>query len=194
MSFSGDANTPFDRATQSLTLALGFVWLTDMMLVFFVNSVFAGTAGFCDAESSEKNSSFTFLLVLQVALMLPVMFYFHEASLYDYAERQEEFGTSKPVTLMGAFLSYLASQLIILYIMANVFLLGPEPHIETLAPTPAPPPALLFIGGGRSVTAPPVPPRRTYMSNAWQNLLLFVSTMLFFATLVLVIRFKRTKY
>ena len=110
---------------ESLRLTLGFVFFTDVMLVFFLETVLQDTMGYCDSSGADKSSGFSFMLVIQLALMVPVVYYYHRCAMFDYVEKQSEYAVSSSSFLVGSFFSYLFSQSAILFLMVRTFLNGP---------------------------------------------------------------------
>lgn len=181
--YSGGSNSDSARSAHSLTLALVFVWLTDIVLALFVNSVFENTTGFCSTDATDKLGSFGPMIILLLGLMLPVVYYFHETALYNHSD---EFDSSDSTGLGWAFGAYIAAQLLMFYVVINVFLFGPP----STPPTPAPTVHPLFF-----VSTPTEPPAAGHkgLTSGWQSFFLLLASLLFFGAIVAVTRFKRSK-
>lgn len=116
------------RAVSSLRLAMIFVSVIQLLILFFVNSIFNETFGYCDTREKEGSSSFGMLMLTQLFLLLPVLYFFHETSLYSFVADADAFSQSDSSLLGISFALYSAASGLVLYTMIDYFLNGVGDH------------------------------------------------------------------
>ena len=125
LSDNAASGTMLHTNLESLKLTLGFAFITNVMLVFFLETVLHDTLGYCDSENTDKSSAFSLMMIIQLALGVPVVYYYHRAALFDYVEKSADYAITPSSLLTMSFFFYLASQCSILFLMMRTFLQGP---------------------------------------------------------------------
>jgi len=110
----------FRRTLSVLRIVLGFVFVTGMLLLYFIYTLFEETFGYCDRRESEGGSSFQILLIVEFLMVAVVSFFYHQAAKYHYASDPDAAQTGLGVS----YISYLAAVGIQIYLVLDLFLNG----------------------------------------------------------------------
>ena len=120
MFVESDTAAATQRSIAVLRITLAFVFLTSMLLLFFVTSLYGESFGYCDRREVQGADSFALLLVLEILLQLPIAYFYHEVSAYQFSAE----GGAGQSTLGMSFVAYIGSAGILFYQMLDLFLNG----------------------------------------------------------------------